>query len=237
MVTFSVEEVLGAEDKELNAWASLRKTCQYRGEEEERKDFHVYRNKVTPTSSVYSLYILTIFSLQSKDDKLKKKLMPSLFEKPEAEPGESSGNSKDPSDTSSKKRKMKEKSTNAVPSEEKTENPPAKKSKSDGEVVVGANSNIQKRKKNKKKRKTNSDGQPAKQTQKSSVIKINKISAAFSGQNKAKQQNNSSKKQPEDLLKFSDDRLKAYGVNPNQFKRKMRNEKFKQKAAGSKHKS
>ena len=43
---FSVEEVLGAEDKELNAWASLRKTCQYRGEEEERKDFHVYRNKV-----------------------------------------------------------------------------------------------------------------------------------------------------------------------------------------------
>ena len=42
----SVEEVLGAEDRELNAWASLRKTCQYRNEEEERKDFHVYRNKV-----------------------------------------------------------------------------------------------------------------------------------------------------------------------------------------------
>ena len=44
---FSVEEVLGAEDKELNAWASLRKTCQYRAEEEERRDFHVYRNKVS----------------------------------------------------------------------------------------------------------------------------------------------------------------------------------------------
>ena len=42
----SVEEVLGAQDKELNAWVSLRKTCQYRPEEEERKDFHVYRNKV-----------------------------------------------------------------------------------------------------------------------------------------------------------------------------------------------
>ena len=38
--------MLGAQDKELNAWASLRKTCQYRPEEEERKDFHVYRNKV-----------------------------------------------------------------------------------------------------------------------------------------------------------------------------------------------
>ena len=42
----SVEEVLGAEDKELNAWVSLRKTCQYRNEEDERKDFHVFRNKV-----------------------------------------------------------------------------------------------------------------------------------------------------------------------------------------------
>merc|ERR1719270_834582 len=50
----SVEEVLGAEDKELNAWVSLRKTCQYRNEEDERKDFHVFRNK-------------------SKDVKLKKK--------------------------------------------------------------------------------------------------------------------------------------------------------------------
>ena len=53
----------------------------------------------------------------------------------------------------------------------------------------------------------------------------------------SKKQNNSYKKQAEDLLKFSDDRLKAYGVNPNQFKRKMRNEKFKQKAAAAKHKS
>merc|ERR1712112_339751 len=65
----SVEEVLGAEDKELNAWVSLRKTCQYRNEEDERKDFHVFRNK-------------------SKDVKLKKKLMPSLFEEDEAKPTE-----------------------------------------------------------------------------------------------------------------------------------------------------
>ena len=47
--------MLGAEDKELNAWASLRKTCQYREEEEERKDFHVYRNKVTSAVQQYSL--------------------------------------------------------------------------------------------------------------------------------------------------------------------------------------
>jgi len=62
----SVEEVLTAEDKELNAWASLRKTCQYRNEEDERKDFHVYKNK-------------------SKDANLKKKLMPSLYDVAEPE--------------------------------------------------------------------------------------------------------------------------------------------------------
>merc|ERR1711971_324314 len=98
----SVEEVLGAEDKELNAWASLRKTCQYRGEEEERKDYHVYRNK-------------------SKDAKLKKKLMPSLFEEPVVEPAESSVDNKDPTVANSKKRKRRKKSTTAAPAEEKTE--------------------------------------------------------------------------------------------------------------------
>lgn len=59
-----MEEVLGAEDKELNAWVSLRKTCQYRPEEEERKDFHVYRNKVTwlGVSSYIILLTILIFS-------------------------------------------------------------------------------------------------------------------------------------------------------------------------------
>ena len=53
MFLISVEEVLGAEDKELNAWVSLRKTCQYRNEEDERKDFHVFRNKVIKHFSLY----------------------------------------------------------------------------------------------------------------------------------------------------------------------------------------
>merc|ERR1712059_151112 len=57
----SVEELLGAKDSELNAWVSLRKTCQYRSEEEEKRDFHVYKNK-------------------SKNDDLKKKVLPTLFE-------------------------------------------------------------------------------------------------------------------------------------------------------------
>ena len=56
-----MEEVLGAEDKELNAWVSLRKTCQYRPEEEERKDFHVYRNKVYSLDIPYPTLNLSPF--------------------------------------------------------------------------------------------------------------------------------------------------------------------------------
>merc|ERR1711962_655220 len=65
----SVEEVLAAKDTELNAWASLRKTCQYRSEQDERKDFHVYKNK-------------------SKDANLKKKILPTLFDEAKTTEGE-----------------------------------------------------------------------------------------------------------------------------------------------------
>ena len=52
--------MLSAPDKELNAWCSLRKTCSYRDDEEERRDVAVFRGK-------------------SKNFELKKKLLPSLF--------------------------------------------------------------------------------------------------------------------------------------------------------------
>ena len=55
----STEEVLSAPDKELNAWCSLRKTCSYRADEEERRDVAVFRGK-------------------GKNFELKKKVLPSL---------------------------------------------------------------------------------------------------------------------------------------------------------------
>ena len=107
-----MEEVLAAPDKELNAWVCLRKTCQYRNQEEERKDYHVFRNK-------------------SKDQNLKKKIMPTLFDKA-AEASVSAVKKIDQetiegAGTKKRKRTKKKKKVVAVTEEGKIKEPDSKK--------------------------------------------------------------------------------------------------------------
>ena len=56
----SAAEVLSCPDRELNAWSSLKKTCQFRSEEDERHDINLYKSK-------------------GGNVVLKKKVLPSLF--------------------------------------------------------------------------------------------------------------------------------------------------------------
>jgi len=192
----SVEEVLAAPDKELNAWVSLRKTCQYRSQEEERKDFHVFRNK-------------------GKDINFKKKVMPTLFDETEDDKGVKAAVTES---TDDKKRKRKRKKKQQGVNKEKE--PAAKKAKvtENQEVSKGGETGDDKKKRRKKKKKTVQNT--------SSAIQIGKISGFFgtSNKNTTKVQKSESNS---DLLQFSNERLKAYGVNPGQFKRKLKKEKFK----------
>jgi len=231
----STEEILAAEDRELNAWASLRKTCMYRREEEEKKDFHVYKNR-------------------AKDERLKKKLLPTLFkeEVEEAEiedAGEKTGNSEPDQKLAlmgKKKRKLVASGDGDGGSLKKSKPNDAESSSStlgvnpNGDAVQvvsvsqikGEETNPKKKKKKSKKNKGGSQG-AAIQTNgmaslfaKSAQNPSNKASKSF----KHQAVKSSKQKKPDDCVGLSNERLKAYGVNPNKFKRDRRKEIFKKGA-------
>ena len=207
---YSTEEILAAKDSELNAWASLRKTCQYRNEDDERKDFHVYRNK-------------------SKDANLKKKLLPSIYENPEgqAEASAESGHKPEGADVEkvvigNKKKKLGKKERQKkrkalglieVPTTQ------AKKMRINEDIISEDQPSVSCNKKKKKKKGKGAVSKSVDNVQTNSAYQADKKNP---GKNKSVPE-----KQGSELSKISDDRLKAYGVNPNQVKRKLKSAKFK----------
>ncbi|CAF1199331.1 unnamed protein product [Rotaria sp. Silwood1] len=63
----TIEEILAAEDRELNAWCSLKKTSQYRSKTEELHDYHVYKNKAKNIEKKYKI-LTSIYQEKDNND-------------------------------------------------------------------------------------------------------------------------------------------------------------------------
>ena len=172
----STEEILNAPDRELNSWASLKKTCQYRSNEDEDKDIKEYAKKKNNLS-------------------LKKKVLPSLFNE---DPEENLAAEKVNKSNKNRKRRSRKQSSRPninLDAFNETSKPKIHTEKSENE----AKKSKRKRKKNEGNANPNAGGTSTKKAK----IDINAE------------------------LAISDSRLEHYGLNPRQFKQKIRGQKFK----------
>ena len=217
---FLLSEILSAPDRELNAWASLKKTCQFRAEQEETRDLQLYKSK-------------------GNNIELKKKMLPSLFmEETQAEEALVAEKDKKASKGKTKrrqKRKNHSDDSNAI-EDLKPEGNSAEYSESktarweDGSagtesLDVCKEAKAKRRKKN-KQNKGNIVGitEMKSDTQKSGQNK----SVPFSRGEAASKQSTSKKLEINAELRMSDNRLESYGIAPNKFKRRKMKAKYRQ---------
>lgn len=130
------DELLFADDKELNRWVSLKKTCQYRDDDEEIRDGKVYANK-------------------SKNLALKKKIFQSIY----GDKKDDGSNDEDAEQSKKKKKRRPKKKNKALASEDADETTEVaaneskaneKKANEAGNEAVDKSSKSKKRKRGKK---------------------------------------------------------------------------------------
>ena len=212
---------MSAPDRELNAWASLKKTCQYRSEQDERRDIELYKSKQNNTQ-------------------LKHKILPSLFAEDgdvdalEAEKEKKSHKSKA---RRRQKRKnehfLKDIADTEVKPNEKNDDASAKKATLNDELRDHETSQFEgnkaKRRKKKKRNKADTESDIKKATKGGTFNNIAKNHSGMSTFVKQKQHIDKKSEVNADI-KMSDRRLESYGITPNTFKRKKIKEKYRQQA-------
>ncbi|KAL5022897.1 hypothetical protein ScPMuIL_002052 [Solemya velum] len=223
----SVDDILKCRDKELNAWASLKKMSQYRTEEEEVHDVRVYNAKSRNERKKKN--ILT--SLQKENEEIKKKkLKENSYQigsvadtvKTQEQKGKKRKHTK--SETITRPVELSENRSDILSCARLTDQTqPAEttslETTSNLKTLGTTNSpvpNQESVKKRKKKHKTSSGLGNAKQGQTQSsvpAIGTKRDDQKLSNGKKKKDGKRKKKKQ-----QISDERLQAYGINPKKFK-------------------
>ncbi|XP_064605890.1 protein KRI1 homolog [Liolophura sinensis] len=226
----TIPEILSADDKELNSWCSVKKMSQYKGDQEEYTDLKKYRKK---SKKKYNI-------LTSLQDKVKK---------PSTSNGVVEDKESDSQKTSVKKKQKKQRIETVTSESSATDMIVSDGSGECSETAGSAHSakNIPK-KKRKWKQESREDllltgdgsigdtgDRLSDQVQGGSgyhadgVLKKTKQGSQTDTSQNVKQNMRQKKKQKRKKKRhqpiISDDRLKAYGINPKTFKQKMKRSK------------
>lgn len=244
----SVEEVLMADDKELNKWCSLKKALQYKPDHAELNDVRMYQQKAS-------------------NEALKRKILTSLYRNPEDEEENEEGKTQndatiaeDGKETKKKRRRRKKKQeAQNIPSSNETNEGTSNKTDEINKDVTNVsettpkkskkkNKGNQKRqmveepleqseeplkKKKKKKQYTAEENESNKSVkskdtvvaQSNGEVSSKKLKPLEKSKNKKfnkKKGKDSKPKVTDDIVSLNPERLKTYGINPKKFKNKLK---------------
>ncbi|XP_076287714.1 protein KRI1 homolog [Lasioglossum baleicum] len=245
----SVEEVLMADDKELNKWCSLKKALQYKPDHAELNDVRMYQQKAS-------------------NEGLKRKILTSLYRNPEDEEEEGKTQNdttvaEDGKETKKKRRRRKKKQeTQNILSSNETNERTSNKTDEISKDITNVSETTPKKSMTKSKgnKKRERAEEPLEQSERPSSKKKKQYSAEENESNKSVKSKNtvaaqsngevSSKKlkkkklkplekskdkkfnkkkgkdsvpkEIDDIVSLNPERLKTYGINPKKFKNKLK---------------
>ncbi|XP_055913201.1 protein KRI1 homolog [Eupeodes corollae] len=251
----TIEEILLAKNKELNQWASLKKTVQIRPDNVEKKEQKLYKMKANNEALKRKIF-KSLYGDGSDDEDGEENNQPSPSQFPVKRKASETVTSSD-SKISKSNEETEENKNNADSSVDKT----LEESKTETKAEAGTSSNPdgekQKKKKKKKKKntaqnvpqvgeqqkKTSQKQEPKKEDVKSKTSSKNPFnnnkdqrkhangkSNATQSSNKSSNKNKFNKSNANQQKngdngtssQITDDRLKAYGINPKKFHKKQK---------------